>query len=488
MVVYGVCLVLCTFAPLREIFGRGWCIIEHVDTIWTTDEILRLSPDASSTKAGQKLATPRTWPALGRSERVVWGECQGSGKTPYKTQIDLDGQPAFNCTCPSRKFPCKHALGLFLLLATMPDRFTEAEPPAWVTEWLDKRKASRERKAKQAEQTEQPLDPARQAKREAQKAKSASKREKEVHEGLELFERRMRDLVRQGLANAQNQPYSFWEDPAKRLSDAKASGLRRRVLSLAGVASSGVGWEERLLNELGKLYLLLEGYKRIDTLPNDVQADIRTVIGWTQKKEEILAQPDGVRDQWLVIGQAIEEIEDHLRMQRIWLWEETGHRTALILRFAYGKEPLETSLIPGTCIDAELAFYPSAYPLRVEIKERHGTPARVTQATGYPTIASAIAAYTTALAHNPWLDTLPFLLDSVTPVRTGTTWAVYDTAGYILPLALHFQQGWHLLAISGGDGVTLAGEWDGHTLLPLGVWNTERFYALERTGSGGTAW
>ena len=41
---------------------------------------------------------------------------QGSAASPYQTGIDLS-EPAFQCTCPSHKFPCKHGLGLFLLLA-----------------------------------------------------------------------------------------------------------------------------------------------------------------------------------------------------------------------------------------------------------------------------------------------------------------------------------------------------------------------------------
>ena len=45
-------------------------------------------------------------------------------------------RPAFKCTCPSRKFPCKHSLGLFLILAQQPAAMTETAPPAWTIEWL----------------------------------------------------------------------------------------------------------------------------------------------------------------------------------------------------------------------------------------------------------------------------------------------------------------------------------------------------------------
>ena len=106
-----------------------------------THQILALAPDSASAKAGSQLATPRNWSNLGKSDAALWGECQGSGKTPYRTQIDLGG-PAFKCTCPSRKFPCKHGLGLYLLRASEPTLFGHADEPAWVSEWVQDRCAS----------------------------------------------------------------------------------------------------------------------------------------------------------------------------------------------------------------------------------------------------------------------------------------------------------------------------------------------------------
>jgi uncharacterized Zn finger protein len=53
---------------------------------------------------------------------------------------------AFKCSCPSRKFPCKHGLGILLVYARKPDAFTAAAPPDWVTGWLDKRQFKAEKK------------------------------------------------------------------------------------------------------------------------------------------------------------------------------------------------------------------------------------------------------------------------------------------------------------------------------------------------------
>src|SRR5947208_1355891 len=83
----------------------------ETDARWTADQVLALAPDDSSRKAGARLATPAPWTGTGTAGAAVWGLCKGSGSRPYQTAVDLSG-PAFRCTCPSRKFPCKHALGL----------------------------------------------------------------------------------------------------------------------------------------------------------------------------------------------------------------------------------------------------------------------------------------------------------------------------------------------------------------------------------------
>jgi Mg-chelatase subunit ChlD len=74
---------------------------------------LSLAPDASSQRAAAGLANPSRWSGSGAAGDLVWGLCAGSGKRPYQTVVDLTG-PAYKCSCPSRKFPCKHALALLL--------------------------------------------------------------------------------------------------------------------------------------------------------------------------------------------------------------------------------------------------------------------------------------------------------------------------------------------------------------------------------------
>ncbi|KLL96527.1 SWIM zinc finger family protein, partial [Rhodococcus sp. IITR03] len=62
------------------------------------------------------------WLETGHDITALWGLCRGRGTTPYRTAIDPSA-PAYTCTCPSRKLPCKHALSLLV-------RWSEGAVPA----------------------------------------------------------------------------------------------------------------------------------------------------------------------------------------------------------------------------------------------------------------------------------------------------------------------------------------------------------------------
>ena len=68
---------------------------------WTEAQVVKLAPDDSSVSAARRLTNPAAWSDTGSTEILVWGKCQGSGKTPYQVCVELAG-PAFRCSCPSR--------------------------------------------------------------------------------------------------------------------------------------------------------------------------------------------------------------------------------------------------------------------------------------------------------------------------------------------------------------------------------------------------
>jgi len=261
---------------------------------WTAEQILKLAPDAASAKAAQGLLAPKKWTSLGVNETAIWGACQGSGSNPYQTQIDL-AEPAFKCSCPSRKFPCKHGLALFLLFAEQPSLFAKTSAPDTVASWL-KGRSDRTAKKETAATTKskEPKDPESQA-------KTAARRLDRVKDGALELQRWLEDLVRSGLAGNLSRGIASWESQAARLVDAQAPGLAR-LLKEAAVLGTREGWQERLLEQIALLHLLLEGFRRSATLPEDLQEEIQSLIGWKQDQQELM-QNTGIVDEWAVLGQ-----------------------------------------------------------------------------------------------------------------------------------------------------------------------------------------
>ena len=114
--------------------------------------MLALAPDPSAQRAAQALASSRSWPLTGAAEpAALWGECRGSATAPYRTVVDLSG-PAYRCSCPSRKFPCKHALALLLLWSDGCVSHQTDEPPDWAASWIAAQMAQAQAKADDAKE------------------------------------------------------------------------------------------------------------------------------------------------------------------------------------------------------------------------------------------------------------------------------------------------------------------------------------------------
>jgi|HigsolmetaAR202D_1030399.scaffolds.fasta_scaffold00324_7 Uncharacterized conserved protein len=429
--------------------------------IWTRETVLALAPDSSSAKAGTGLATLRKWLTLGQNEEALWGECQGSGSTPYQTQIDLS-EPAFRCSCPSRKFPCKHAIGLLLLYAEQAASFQQKQPPEWVAKWLESRAQRSERKAQKAQASE-PKDLEAQAKRNAQ-------RQKRVEAGLKELETWLHDLVRNGISSVQAEGYAFWDKPAARLIDAQAGALARRLREMPARIFGKEQWADDLLEELSKIHLIIEGFKRIDALPEPLQHDLRVAIGWPQREED-LAAAEPVSGIWTVVGQTEEQAEP-MKSRRTWLYEQASQRYALLLEFVPRFQAFDLALVPAATFEATLRYFPSNYPLRAALqnkKELSTSPAP----SGYQSIDELLDSYSRALSQKPWLNEFPMLLDraciSMLP-NDNKRFVLRDQHDQGLPIAPDFERYLEYLAYIGGQPATIFGEWDGYVFRPLSMW------------------
>jgi hypothetical protein len=278
------------------------------------------------------------------------------------------------------------------------------------------------------------------------------------------------DLIRRGLAAAQQDPDGDWERTAARLVDAQAPGLASLVRRIPLTMASGAGWETRTLELVGRLHLLLCAAERLDALPPDVAGDVRTALGWTQSQDEALASAP-VADRWLAMAQVIEE-EERFRIVRTWLVGERTARRALLLEFAAGDRPLERTIVAGTAFDGELVYYPSRAPLRALI--RTGGDIRPLErdpgALGDQTIDDALLRYAEALAANPWVVRWPLILAHVRPAQEGARWFLVDRHDHAVPLRAGFTQSlqlWRLVSVSAGRPITVVVEWDGTAAVPV---------------------
>ncbi|MGW8489326.1 SWIM zinc finger family protein [Streptomyces sp. NPDC055886] len=438
---------------------------------WSVEQVLALAPDAASRKAGTRLGAAGPWSGTGcDATGAVWGLCKGSGSTPYRTVVDTTG-PACSCSCPSRKFPCKHALGLLLLLASDDTAFRPGEPADWAAAWIEGRRARAAGKGEPAaggDGARGPVDTAAARKR-------AERRAERVTGGAQELEQRLADLLRGGLAAADRSGYGLWEETAARMVDAQAPGLAARVRELGAITGSGPGRPVRLLEECGLLHLLDTAWLGRDRLPDPLAATVRTRVGLPMS-----AEGPPVRDHWLVLAQ-YDTPDGRLVTRRIWLYGRRSGRTALLLSFgAAGRAPAQ-ALPVGATIDAELTPYPGGGRLRAELGEQFGATAPAGPPPGIAA-AAAPAVYGNALRDDPWLDAWPVTLRDVIPVPSEDGWQVADahadtyadgrtgSALPIAPAALSRPGLWKLVALSGGGPVTVFGEIGHRGFDPFTAW------------------
>ncbi len=423
--------------------------------------MLELAPDPGSAKAGRGQAAPAKWSGAGASARAVWGACQGSGKRPYLTTVETAG-PAFKCSCPSRKFPCKHALGLLLLWSG--GQLPSAAEPGWVREWLDGRVSRAEKK------------PAAPKDLEAA-AKRAEERLARVTAGAAELRGWLTDRVSAGFAAFERGGAEELYTVASRMVDAQAPGLANGLRRAAALIGRGRDWPDRLLAELSLVYLLADAADRLAELPAGLADSVRSRLGFSMGNAQVLESGERVPDQWLVTG-AIDEEQESLRSRRTWLRGKRSGRDALVLSFAPPGRPLDSSLPPGSVVAGELVFHPAAVPQRAVFDHREEPVAAAPESVpAGGTFAAALAEHAAALAADPCLDRWPMLLSDLRPARHGDGWALSDVDGSALPLSPSADP-WPLLALAAERPVTVAAEWTTAGLRPLSCWHRDGMVRL----------
>jgi hypothetical protein len=461
----------------------------------TKDRIEQLAPDQASLGAALKLMKPAAWPMLARTAdaALLWGECQGSGATPYRVIVS-PGDVGYKCTCPSRKFPCKHVLAIMWMQCDKPEQFEPGPAPDWVQDWTVRRRPkgawAAEAAAKaagggaqagaslaaalQKEEAEaaRPADPKAAARAEAQRRRLKEEREAAVLAGLDDLDRWVLDQMNLGLAGFAQRAAQSTRTLSTRLVDAKAAGLATRLDMLSAdvfrVPEQMRG--DLVLERLGALTLIAAAYRNQERLPPALRADARRAVGWTVRREELLADAEAPRvaADWIVAATASEVQPDKLRRLETWLLNATPARdvpgVALLIDFVpVSVGPSASPFTAGETLLGEVVFYPSAAPLRGQLATREPGSADAAWPPLPRGLQPALGAYEAALARQPWLECWPLVGSHLTVERSAAQQLVLAAEdGRALPIER--SQTDDLLPLVGAGPVSALATWDGRFL------------------------
>ncbi|MBV0931743.1 SWIM zinc finger family protein [Marinobacterium weihaiense] len=442
----------------------------------TRDQAESFAPDSGTLSRGRKIAKPAAYTNIGADDRAIWGTALGSSE--YLSLVDLNG-PAFRCSCPVKKLPCKHIMGLMLLVADDPSLATSDERPEPLTEWLTKRDGAA--KAKESRASGEIKDPEAQARR-------AAKREANVDQGVQELRLFLEDILTAGLAESGKRTHDVWDNMRRRLVDAQAGGLANRVESLRGLVSQGAESTEQALVEITQLNLLCQAWHNRQTLDEGELSYLRQQIGWSRTTS---SPPDECRD-WLVLSNE-RRYEDGLNSQRIWLLDPQHQRFAYLLHFASaaGGASLPGGFAPGRSLNGHLRFDSTWSPLRAELEATNLlteptpiSPDVLTQAA-HDNLLDAIQCVQMQRAQNPFSEQWPLMVSGMRLASLSGALVLADNRGHAMALDPDFKATLRLMHLAGPAPCTLfMSTRDGQTLLPLGGHFADTWHSLASDNTG----
>lgn len=277
---------------------------------------------------------------------------------------------------------------------------------------------------------------------------------------------RLLDLIRGGLVELDIAPPQYFEEFAARMVDAQLGSIGKRIRSWANFREDFPDtWHEKLLDELGSMYLFSKAFQNIDRLPENLQDELLALAGVTTRTSELFQQ-EGIKDDWLVLGQVLTPEPNNLTSRRTWLIGRETQKIILVLEYTFGTAEFTTLWLKGMVYSGEAVYYPAAYPLRVAFKSADIAPS-FSEISGFQLLSNFLQTYSEVIAQSPWMSQFPVLLTSVTPVFFKHNFYLVDSEKKYLPIEKDNLSPWELIALSGGQPITVFGEWNGQVLKTL---------------------
>lgn len=456
-----------------------------------------LAPDRRAALAAADASVPAAWSATGCDDQAVWGWYIAGAAEPYEVSVSLAFR-AYRCTCPSRKVPCKHCLGLMLLYAQ--HRVPTVRRLPFVDDWLDRAAAARidlaaseveamagaRSGAVSADGDESSVSPAPAGSSGEvpshgtagllARERRRNDRSERMRAGLSELDRWIADQIRRGLAAPDLADLESWEKLAARLVDAQCGSLANRIGRVASRVGQHSRWHDDVLEELAVVRALTRGALRTWALPDDLCDGVHAATGLTMAKSDVLAGVPTTAE-WAVVGESRVR-EDRITVQRTWLChrpegeavvDDVGASSttwALELSFgALGSEIVSTYEV-GTSVVADLHWYPGAVPLRCVVGRVHRDAVPLDRAPRGTSIATGFAEAGGLVARELWIERVPMLIEGIPVPRGDGRWMLTDSTGSV-PIVPGFRRLAELVAISGGEPLTVMGEYGADGILPL---------------------
>ncbi|MCR2802735.1 SWIM zinc finger family protein [Paenibacillus soyae] len=411
-----------------------------------------LALNAGAIKNGRDLMKKNSFPLLCVSEdgAVIFGECKGSGKEPYRCSVDFanPASPVFRCSCPSRQFPCKHILGLLYAYADG-RTFQTAPIPPDLQEKRDKAEKREEKKKETAAGGS-----GSPAKRKTNKSALVKKAAAQL-EGIEIAEKLIRHIAHSGLGSLDPKSLQLLEDQAKELGNYYIPGIQIAMKELLFPLRSDMGKEERYSLAMEKMLtlhvLLKRGREHLgkraenpDT-PLDLETTLEERIGHAWQMAEL-------RENGLSLGEtgllqlAFRSYADEARGEYVdegyWMELKSGsiYTTRTYRPFRAAKYIREDDSVYEVVLASDPVRYPGDMNARIRWEE---AVARQPQDSDYELIRGrAKASIPEAVKQvknqikNPLSDKHPVLLLRYTAIlQQNDQFAIVDEAGNRLALA-----------------------------------------------------
>ncbi len=395
----------------------------------TEQFILLQAPNPAAAENGRKLSKKGSFSALHRTadNTLYWAECAGSGKTPYRVSIDFTNRdaPTCRCSCPSRQFPCKHALGLmFELLAAKP--FETADMPQDIAEKRAKQAARTAKKEVDADAPPKPKKP----NAAAQKKKLAKQLE-----GLDMAEQMVDDLLSAGIGTLAGSSAQTYDKLAKNLGSYYLTGpqaaFSRIALTVRTIQKNPAQAEQGYVEALRELVALRSTLKKSRTFLQEKldsgsfsaeDTILFAALGGVWKLED-LHNLGAYREQVRLVQLAFDVSYDESRKEYVergwWLDLNSGRidqtlnlRPMKALKYVKGEDSrFELLEIPT------LYTYPGEYNCRIRWESAASRPLTAQERTTLPALAQPDLAAAVKLTKSQIKNTLlPKFLAVLVPI------------------------------------------------------------------------